>query len=320
MRHLRALIVALMLAFALASAGTAQAEEWVIAGQPLPVLGVSGETTTISGGTSELTVPALSLTAVCTSTSGSGEIEGSVTGSASVTFKGCTVKGAEKTCTISSPGQSAGTLSATVARKFFILEVENVEQAYEEFVPTMTVEFTGVFCPLPEELKMGGTTAAEAPKVEEELVERTLKFSQAIEEASGVEGLTLGANPAYITGEGSEVLNGAFSEEAFGTTEISVSPSPVKFGGLESRFVVITNTGPMKVKYTKIEIVEGAGPFTLTDFTPCKGKEFPATKTCTIGVTCNTTSNVGKLEIRWDILAANGDLMGFNRRFVNLTC
>jgi len=314
--RLRALIAtAATVIFSLLAIGTAQAAEWAIAGEPLAVLGIGSESTTSSGKTFEITVPAISVTITCTSESGSGEIiKGGATGKVSMTLKGCTVK----SCTVNSAGQSAGTIQLSGSTKFFALEVEDNEHPYEELPIATTIKFSGAECPLPEEAKLEGTTAAEVPVLEEELVERPQKFSEAIVKASGVTGLKLGKNPAYLTGTDNEILSGAHKSEQVTITEISVNPDPVAFGGLESQNVVLTNTGPLKAKYTEIKISEG--PYTVVDSTPCKGNKFLATKTCTIGVTCETEMSTGKLEIRWDILSANDKLKGFNRRFVNLSC
>lgn len=310
--------VALILSF---SIGTAQAADWVIGGQPLTVLGIGSESTTSKGGKFEIATTFgagnLPITIACTSESGSGEIiKGSgATGKASMTLKSCTVKGVEG-CTVHSTGQSAGTILLSGSTKFFALEVESNERPYEELSLAADLAFTG--CILPEEVELKGTTAAEVPLGEEELIERPQKFSEAIVKASGVAGLKFGAKSAYLTGEDTEVLSGAHAGEEMGTTFITVNPAPVAFAGLESRNVVLTNSGPLHAKYTKIEIAEG--PYTLTDATPCKGSKFPPTKTCTIGVTCETRMSVGRLEIRWDVLTANDELKGFNRRFVDLSC
>jgi hypothetical protein len=322
MRVSRALIpIFIVLAFGLLTAGAAQAAEWEIEEVPLSSSETAKETTKTSGGIFELTVPKLSLTVKCTSESGTGEIiEGGGTGNASITLSSCVVVGSE-VCSVKSPGKSSGTLAATAKTEFFDLEIEEkTEKSYEEFVPTMTVEFSGGKCTLPKELVMKGATAAEVPKLEEESIGRTQKFSEAIAKASGVTSLKLGENQAFLIGEDEESLSGESQGRNMAMTEVTLTPWPIVFGGPGSQTETLKNLGPRWVKFVEIKVV--SGPFTSTDSVPCKnGNYLMKNQTCNFTVTCVTGGNQGRLDLGWGVYPiGGGPALGSGGRGVGLLC
>ena len=323
MRASRALIaISIALTFGLIAAGAAQAAEWEIEEVPLSSSETAKETTKTSGGTFELTVPKLSLTVKCTSESGTGEIiEGGGAGNASITLSSCVVAELEA-CAVKSPGKSSGTLAATAETEFFdqVIEEEKTEKSYEEFVPTMTVLFSGEKCTLPKELSMTGATAAEVPKLEEESTARTQKFSKAIAEASGVTSLKLGENQAFLTGEDEESLSGENQGRNMAMTEITINPWPIVFGGPGSQTETLKNLGPRLVKF--VEIVVVSGPFTRTDSVPCKnGNYLMKNQTCNFTVTCTTGGNQGRLDLGWGVYSAIGNpALGSGGRGLGLLC
>jgi hypothetical protein len=312
------LTTVLALAFAIAGVASAQAEEWEIKGEPLSSLEIGGETLTSSGGAFELTVPALSLTIKCSSESGSGEIvAGGSTSKASLTLSGCIVSKAEKTCSVKSPGKSSGVLAATTTTKFLGKEVSKVTKFYDEVVPTMTVEISGAECSFPSKLEMSGATAAEVAKPEEEATERVRKFSKTSVEQSGVSGLKLGANQAYLIGEDKEALSGAHKKEALGITDVITDPAQLIFLGPERKTITLENTAPVLVEYTTV-IVQ-AGPFFLNQ--GCTGRTFSNTEGCAFGVECQAWPSAGTMLVEWNVLELSSEeLISDGERKVPLTC
>jgi hypothetical protein len=322
--RLRTVLIATFAALAVTLGGTATAHgaEWVIKEAPLSALEMESETLSSSGGAFELTVPALSLTIKCTAESGSGKIISGeeVSSTASFELSGCIVSKFEKACSVKSPGKSTGVLTGTATGKFFQTEVKEVERGYERFTPTMTVEISGAECGFSSKLEMSGATAAEVPKLEEEIAKRPQKFSKAIAEESGVTSLKLGANQAFMTGEVKESLGGAYKEEAMGITSVILNPMSLLF--TETGFamgVILKNIGPRKVKVTNIELEAGA--FEVDDtIQQCKGKTLAVTAECLFGVTCITLPSAGQLVVEWDVLNDNGKVVGFAKRRMVLGC
>jgi hypothetical protein len=226
----------------------------------------------------------------------------------------------EKACGVKSPGKSAGTISATAKTEFFDLAVKEAEKSYEEFVPTMTVEFTGEECTLPKKLEAKGATAAEVPVLEEESTGRVQKFSQAIAEAAGVTSLKLGENQAFLKGELTEKLSGAFETQRVGITEGRIFPFPITLVVGIPKTIRVTNLGPRLLKLTEIKVT--SGPFTLTDSVPCKnGPLLAALENCTFSVVCNTASSMGVLQIEWSTyVTPGGPTTGHGIRPTSLSC
>lgn len=320
MRLGRAPLAALLaLALCMAAASTSQAAEWKIKGAPLSNLGIKNETLSITDGAFELSVPSLSLTIKCTAGSGSGEIvKGSGTGKASVELTGCVVGKFEKTCSVKSPGKSTGVLAATATTKFFEVEVAKVERAYEELVPTMTVEISGAECSFPTKLEMSGATAAEVPQLEQEGTERVRKFSKAIAEQSGVTSLKLGKNQAFLIGEEKESLSGTHKKEALGMTAV-VFPAQMFFAETGvSQALFLENTGPLSVEFTNVEIE--AGPYALADAVPCKENVFAEEISCPVTIECATLPSTGKLLVKWEVLSDNLTAVVAGERRATLSC
>lgn len=310
--------IVLALTFAIAGVASAHAEEWEIEDEPLSSLEISGETLTSSGGAFELTVPTLSLTIKCSSESGSGEIlEGGSTSKASLQLSGCVVSKAEKTCSVKSPGKSSGVLAATTTTKFLVKEVSKVAKFYDEVVPAMTVEISGAECSFPSKLEMSGATAAEVPKPEEEATERVRKFSKTSVEQSGVSGLKLGKDQAFLIGEDKEALSGAHKKEALGITDVVTDPSQLIFLGLERLTITLENTAPVLVEYTTV-IVE-AGPYFLNQ--GCTGRTFSKAQGCAFGVECQASPSTGIMLVEWNVLELSSEeLISDGERKVGLTC
>jgi hypothetical protein len=316
---LRALLtIVLTLTFVVAGAASAQAEEWEIEDEPLSSLEIGGESLTSSGGAFELTVPALSLTIKCSSESGSGEIiAGGSTSKASLQLSGCVVSKAEKACSVKSPGKSSGVLAATTTTKSLVKEVSKVSKFYDEVVPVMTIEISGAECSFPSKLEMSGATAAEVPKPEEEAAERVRKFSKTSVEQSGVSGLKLGANQAFLIGEDKEALSGAHKKEAMGITDVVTDPAQLIFLGLERKTITLENTAPVLVEYTTV-IVE-AGAFFLNQ--GCTGRTFSNTELCGFGVECQVFPSGGTMLIEWNVLELSSEeLISDGERKVPLIC
>lgn len=279
---------------------------------------ISGETLTSSGGAFELTVPTLSLTIKCSSESGGGEIiKGGSTGKVSFELSGCVVSKAEKACSVKSPGKSSGVLSATATTKFLVKEVSKVAKAYDEIVPAMTVEISGGECAFASKLEMSGTTAAEVPEPEVEATERVQKFSKTSVEQSGVSGLKLGKNQAFLIGEDKEALSGAHKKEALGITEVILNPSQLIFIAPPERLTIeLENTSPLLVEYTTV-IVE-AGPYFLNQ--GCTGRTFSNTEGCVFGVECQASPSTGTMLVEWNVLELSEEVISDGERKAHLTC
>ncbi len=307
MRLSRTLIViSVALALNLVGVGTAQAYEWTIEGEPLPSLGLGSETTSSSGGAFELAVPNLKLTIKCTAQSGTGEVSGEAKGSASLSFSGCVVSGAEKACTVKSPGKSTGVLAATAATKFLRKGFESGEKFYDEVALFMVVEITGKECVFPEKTEVFGTTAREVPKMGEEVTKRTGKFSKAIAEESGVSGLSFGKNAAYLTGESTEQLNGGHTGAPIGVNAVTVLPVPVAFTGpTTTKKVKIFNTSTVTIKLTEFGLT---GPYGLADPNGCLNSQVPTTpfaNFCEVTLTCNQ-AQPGTFFVKWQVVPPGG--------------
>jgi hypothetical protein len=277
--------------------GAAQAYEWKVGGTELG----TKETISSSGGSFEFTVPKISLTIKCTSESGTGEILTGGTSSSSMSFTGCSVSGSEKTCTVKSPGQASGTLLATIKTAFLEKEIgEKSLKSYDEVKPTMTINITGELCAFPSELVMSGTTAAQVPNLQEESTERSQKFSNPIVEESGVAGLSLGKNPATLTGEDKEKLTGAHKGESQVIVGLRISPNPVTFpgGATTTKMVTITSLSNVATKIEKVKVLNGQ----FTETNNCDGTALPAmNSTCIVTVTCNASPSAGTLRVFWEI-------------------
>lgn len=314
------LTILLVLAFGLVGPAGAQAAEWEVKEAPLSSLELSKETVSSSGGAFELTVPTISLTVKCTSENGSGEIlKGGSTSKVSFELGGCVVSKAEKLCSVKSPSKSTGVLSATATTKFFDKEVAKVTRAYEELVPTMTVEITGVECPFPTKLLISGATAGEVPRLEEEFVERPQVFSKAAAEQSGVTSLKLGKNQAFLIGEDKEALSGAHKKDPLGFTDVILGPPQLFIPEPAfSEAMFLENIGPERVKFTNILLENGA--FEVTDAAPCKNEVFAADVSCPISIECLAGPSVGTLLVEWDVLNNALAVIGFGRRRATLSC
>ena len=318
MRLPRALIVILAaLVLSLAGGGVAQGYEWTIEGETLPSLGLGGETTSSSGGAFELAVPNLKLTIKCTAQSGTGEVTEGAKGTASMSFSGCNAVGAEKACTVKSPGKSAGTLAATASTKFLRKGFESGEKFYDEVTLAMIVEITGEECVFPEKTEVFGTTAREVPKLGEEVTKRTGKFSKAIAEESGVSGLAFGKNPAFLTGESTEQLSGGHSGAPIGVSALTVLPAPVAFTGpTTTKKVKIFNTSTVTIKLTEFGLT---GPYGLADPNGCLNSQVPNTpfaNFCEVTLTCNQ-AQPGTFFVKWGVVPAGG---ATGKVTVGMTC
>jgi hypothetical protein len=326
--QLRTVLIATFAALTLTLGGpaTAHGAEWVIKEAPLSGAGISSETLSNSAGSFELAVPALSLTIKCSSESGGGEIfEGGSTGKVSFELSSCVVSKFEKTCTVKSPGKSTGVLAITATTDFFQTEVKEAEKAYEKLMPSGTIEISGAECALASKLEMSGATAAEVPKLEEEIAKRPQKFSKAIAEEAGVTSLKLGASQAFMTGEVKESLSGAHKEEAMGFTEVVIEPFSVIFTTLNARTgVVLRNIGPRKAKITNIEVESGG--FVREDTSNCKGSTLnyipppDLPHECVFIVECTVLPTAGKLLVSWDVINDNGKKVGFTTRRPLASC
>jgi hypothetical protein len=289
-------------AFGLIGAVTAQAEEWMIEQDTLGGLGISKETTSSSGGAFELSVPKLSLTIKCTSESGTGTVTEEAKDSDSMTLNGCAVAGAEKTCTVKSPGKIAGVLSATLTTTFLEEEEVEGEKYYDKASLTMVVEITGEACAYPEKTEVKGTTAREVPAPGEEAKERTEKFSKAITEESGVAGLTFGTSPAYLSGQNTERASGPHVGAPVGVTPVSVQPVPIEFTGgpaTTKQIKIANNTVLATIKLLEIGLT---GPYGLFDPNTCINRNlqpFQPVDVCTVEVKCNEAKQ-GTFFVKWE--------------------
>jgi len=292
----------LVMAFGLIGVAGAQAEEWTIEGDTLAGLELSKESTSSSGGAFELSVPKISLTIKCTAESGTGEVTKEAHDSDSMTLSGCGVAGAEKTCTVKSPGKSAGVLSATLTTNFLEEEEVEGEKYYDEASLAMVVEITGKECVYPEKTEVKGTTAREVPAPGQESVERTEKFSKAIAEESGVAGLTFGASPAFLSGQNTERASGAYVGAPVGVTPVSVQPVPIEFTGgpATTKLVKIANnTALATIKLLEIGLT---GPYGLFDPNSCINRNlqpFAPVDVCTVEVKCNEAKQ-GTFFVKWE--------------------
>lgn len=315
-------LVTLLTALTLVLGGStgARAAEWEIKEAPLASAGITSETLSSSGGSFDLAVPTLGLTIHCTAESGSGEIvKGGATGKVSIELSGCAVSKFEKACSVKSAGKSTGVIGITATTKFFETEVKEVEKGYEELTPTTTIEISGAECAFPAKFEMSGATAAEVPKLEEEVTKRAQKFSKAIAEESGVTSMKLGKSQAFLTGEDKESLSGAHKEEAMAVTNVTVDPLSLVFvKTFDPRSVLIKNLGPRKIEISKVEVEAGA--FVRNDPEGCIGGTFEAAQSCLVPVECISLPSAGKLLVEWDVLNAGGKVVGFGKRRVLLSC
>ena len=307
------LITALALAFGLSGVAVAHADEWTIEDQTLASLEITKESTSTSGGAFELTVPKIGLTIKCTSESGTGELTEEAKDSDSMTLSGCKVAGAEATCTVKSPGKSAGVLSATLTTHFLEKEVGEVDKYYDEAGVTMVVEITGKGCGYPEKTEVKGTTAREVPTPGEESEERTEKFSKAITEESGVAGLVFGTNPAFLSGQNTERASGPHYPAPIGVTPVVVLPVPVEFTGgpgTTKPVKIFDNTKLSTIKLLEIGLT---GPYGLFDPNTCINRNlqpFAPVDVCTVEVKCNEASQ-GTFFVKWEapVSSASGKVI-----------
>jgi hypothetical protein len=320
----RALIaLALALAFNLFAVQVAQAIEWTVEGEELINLESGKESITSSGEAFEITVPTLELTIKCKSQSGKGTITEKAASSNSVTLTGCTI-GEGKVCTVKSPEQSTGTLTATLATSFVEKEISKAAKTYDEVKPTMTVETSGALCSLPKTMKMAGATAAAVPKVTEAVTKRSQKFSKSIAEEAGLTSMTLGEKQAFFTGEDSEQLSGAHSGQQVGTLFFWARPRTLAFTGTgagNSKTFTTTNlSNTFKIKIIAIDLFQGN--YTINEpMTACKGNDWAAGQSCTTTVICNATpNNPGKITVEADQLNAGGTIINSDARDVTMTC
>lgn len=321
MRMPRMLIACfLALAVNLIAVQAAQAIEWSIKGTELIDVAPSGESISSSGENFELSVPKLSLTIKCKSESGTGTINQGGLSSASITLSGC--EAGSKFCAVKSPGQSSGTLAATLETKILEKEVSEVPKTYDELTPQMTIEISGAGCTLPKELKMKGKTAAEVPQVGTAGITRAQKFSKAIAEQAGVTSLALGENQAFLTGTIVEKLSGANANEQVGTLFFWARPRSLALGGVGPAFakpVTITNLSNVRdIKIIAITVF--MGNYTIDEPMPaCKGLTVAPQGTCTVSVVCNAAGN-GMFEVEADLLDANNNIIGNDGKQVTMTC
>jgi hypothetical protein len=319
-RSLLALVLAV--ALSLFAAPAAQAIEWSVEGTELVDLG-GKESITSSGEAFEITVPSLELTIKCKSQSGKGTITEKAASSNSITLTGCAI-GEGKVCTVKSPEQSSGTLTATFATNFAEKEVSEVPKAYDEVKPTMTVETSGGSCTFPKTMKMAGATAAAVPALIEEAVKRTQKYSQSIAEEAGLTSMTLGGEQAFFTGEDTEQLNGAHSGQPIGTLFFWVRPRALSFTGMgmgNSKTTTITNLSTtLKIKVISVTLFQGN--YTVSEpMTACKGNKWGPGQSCTLTVICNATpNNNGLITVEADLLDAGGGIYKSDARDVTMTC
>jgi len=320
-RILIAFVLALVLS--LAAVPAAQALEWTVEGEELVELESAKESITSSGEAFEITVPSLELTIKCKSQSGEGSITEKAASSVSLTLTGCAI-GEGKVCTVKSPEQTSGTLTATLATSLVEKEVSKAAKAYDEVKPTMTVETSGASCTFPKTMKVAGATAAAVPKVTEEAVKRTQKFSKAIAEEAGITSMTLGEKQAFFTGEDSEQLSGAHSGQQVGTLFFWVRPRTLSFTGTgmgNSKTTTITNlSNTFKIKVIAVDLF--LGNYTINEpMTACKGNVWNPGTSCTLTVICNATpNNPGTIRVEADQLNAGGTIINSDARDVTMTC
>lgn len=297
--------------------GLAQAYEWTIKGKELTGLGLSKESTSLSGKAFELSVPKLSLTIKCTSLGGTGEILTGGGSKASITFSGCAVSGAEKSCTIKSPEKSSGVLFATTSTSFLVTTVGEAPRFYDEFTPTMTIQLTGKECAFPEKTELKGTTAAKVPEFGSESSKRTQTFSKAIAEEAGVTSLAFGTNPAFLAGEIVAELAGEHKQEPQAVIGIKFDPTSLSFagtGGGNAKTLTIHSISNIAVKIREVKITAGA--FSVTNNCDMHTLFVDPRNPCTVTVTCNTKPSNGTLNVLWEVLG----VMPYYNVQASLTC
>jgi hypothetical protein len=321
--HRSLLAFVLAATISLSAVPAAQAIEWTIEGTELVDL-EGKESISSSGEAFEITVPSLELTIKCESQSGAGSITEKAASSSSLTLTGCAV-GEGKVCTVKSPGQASGTLTATLATSLVEKELSKAAKAYDEVKPTMTVETSGAFCTFPKTMKMAGATAAAVPKVTEESTNRTQKFSKSIAEEAGITSMTLGEKQAFFTGEDSEELSGAHAGEQIGTIFFWVRPRTLTFTGTgagNSKPTTITNlSDTYKIKVIAVTVFQGNYTVNEPMPTTCKNNIWNPGATCTLTVICNATpNNPGRITVEVDQLNAGGTIINSDARDVTMTC
>jgi hypothetical protein len=300
------LAIVLAMAFSLIGAACAQADEWTIEQDTLAGLGIAKETTSSTGGAFELSVPKLSLTIKCTSESGTGTVTEEAQDSDSMTLSGCSVSGAEKTCTVKSPGKSAGVLSAALTTQFLEEEVAEVEKYYDKAALTMVVELTGEKCSLPAKTEVKGTTAREVPAPGEESKERTEKFSKAIAEESKVAGLTFGTSAAFLSGQNTERPSGTYSGAPISVSALTVLPAPIVFTGGPTTSVLVSIQNLSSHVTIKLLDMGLTGTYSLLDPNSCLNRQLPPVfpmNVCIVEVKCNQ-ANPGTFFVKWNTTTA----------------